>query len=93
MKTIAGFVVLMGIVLFFADAEVLAPLDGLAVYFVVGGLLVLTIAQLAGSREKHWLCRIGFHDFERQERVEELPAMRWYRCKRCGKEKHAASIV
>ncbi|MBU9673742.1 hypothetical protein KQ939_05625 [Planococcus sp. CP5-4] len=93
MKTIAGFVFLMGIILFFADTEVLAPLGGFAVYFIVGGLVMLAIAQLAGNREKNWRCRIGFHDFERKERVEEVPAMRWYRCKRCGKEKRAASIV
>lgn len=93
MKTLAGFIILMGIILLFADAELLAPLEGFAVYFIVGGLVVLAIAQLMGNREKNWLCRIGFHDFERQERVEELPAMRWYRCKRCGKEKQAASIV
>ena len=93
MKTLAGFIILMGIILLFADAELLAPLEGFAVYLIVGGLVVLAIAQLAGNREKHWLCRIGFHDFERQERVEEVPAMRWYRCKRCGKEKRAASIA
>ena len=93
MKTIAGFIILMGIILLFADAELLAPLEGFALYFIVGGLVVLAIAQLAGNGEKNWLCRIGFHNFERQERVEEVPAMRWYRCKRCGKEKQAASIV
>ncbi len=93
MKTLAGFIILMGIILLFADAELLAPLGEFAGYFIGGGLLLLVISQLAGNGEKHWLCRIGFHDFERQERVEEVPAMRWYRCKRCGKEKRAASIV
>lgn len=93
MKALAGFIILMGIILLFADAELLAPLEDFAGYFIGGGLLLLVISQLAGNGEKHWLCRIGFHDFERQERVEEVPAMRWYRCKRCGKEKRAASIV
>ena len=93
MKTIAGFSILMGIILLFSDAELLTPFGGFAVYLIVGGVVVLAITQLAGNREKNWLCRIGFHDFERHERVEELPAMRWYRCKRCGKEKRAASIV
>lgn len=93
MKTIAGFIILTGIILLVTDAEGLAPLAEFAYYFIGGGLLLLVITQLAGSREMHWLCRIGFHDFERQERVLEMPAMRWYRCKRCSKEKRAASIV
>lgn len=93
MKTIAGFIILTGIILLVTDAEVLAPLAAFAYYFIGGGLLLLVITQLAGSRKTHWLCRIGFHDFERQERVLEMPAMRWYRCKRCSKEKRAASIV
>ncbi|MGX7595148.1 hypothetical protein ACWNS2_07880 [Planococcus plakortidis] len=49
MKTIAGFIILMGVILLFADAELLAPLEGFAVYFIVGGLVMLAIAQLAGT--------------------------------------------
>ena len=93
MKTLSGFMILTGIILLLTDAEILAPLTEFAYYFIVGGLLLLVIVQLGMNREKNWRCRIGFHDFDRQERVEELPAMRWYRCKRCGKEKQAASIV
>lgn len=93
MKTVSGFIILMGVILLLTDAELFAPLSAFAYYFIGGGLLLLFIAQFATNREKNWLCRIGVHDFERQERVLELPAMRWYRCKRCGKEKRAASIV
>lgn len=93
MKTLSGFVILTGIILLLTNAELFAPLSGFALYVIGGGLLMLAVTQLVVNRKKNWRCRIGFHDFDRQERVLEAPAMRWYRCKRCGKEKRAASIV
>ncbi len=93
MKTVSGFLILAGVLLLLVENELMSPLRDFALYFVGGGFLLLILTQLAGNRGKNWRCQIGFHDFERQERVLEMPAMRWYRCKRCGKEKRAASIA
>ncbi len=93
MKTFSGFVMLAGVLLLLTDDKLFSPLRDFALYFVGGGLLLLILTQLLVNRGKNWRCRLGFHDFERKERVAEMPAMRWYRCRRCSKEKRAASIA
>lgn len=93
LKTIASFSILFGVVLLLAKVDEIFKLYNIPYILIIFGFMSLIISLLATNKEKSFLCRIGLHRYERIGRDCEVQAMFIYKCKRCGKQKKAATLI
>ncbi|MFD1032514.1 hypothetical protein [Metaplanococcus flavidus] len=93
LKAIASVFILIGIILLLAEVGETFNLYNAPYILIIVGFIFLVISSIITNKEKSLLCRIGLHKYERLGRDIEVPAMFIYKCKRCSKQKKAASII
>lgn len=93
LKTVFSFFILIGAVLLLAKVDEIFNLYNAPYVLIAVGSVGLGFSLLGTNKESSLLCRIGLHKYKRGSRDSEVPAMFVYICKRCSKQKKAASIV
>lgn len=93
LKTLFSFFILFGAVLLLAKVDRSFNLYNAPYLLIAVGSIGLIVSLLATHKENSLLCRVGLHRYERGSRDGEVPALYVYTCKRCSKQKKAASII